>query len=329
MRKPSGTMLGRILVEIMALIAGFTVLFVVAIWKALNIIGAYIWKFFGWVSNVRMLGHWAAARAQAVFMGIANSPGSRISAFMALIAANFAFAMSSLRSRFQDLRNNVGTQDVTVRPANVSDTDDDIDIVGNSNGNAQRIQQQPQRRQPPSKPKGPRLILLRHAKSLWDIAGPDHERSLSTAGEAEARRIGRELFIRGWHYDSVLCSNSRRTVQTLSLLSSSADNDSDEPNAVTKKMTESLYFAVSADEMADVVDAEAAPGTCRLIVAHSPGIDELVERLTGTKPEMGTACAALLEYTENDKDNDGMASLKDALHAWNLVDIVCPLPVET
>jgi len=335
--------LGRILVEVMALIAGFTVLFVVAIWKALNILAAYICKLFGWVSNVRMLGHWAFVRARAVLLAVRRM---RLSEVARLFAQRFSRIVAAIRARFH------ATRGVTVKSANVADDDIEIEIEpsripdANTNTNTK-----PKRNLwpipipisiPIPRPRGPRLILLRHAKSLWDIAGPDHERSLSAAGEAEARSIGRELSARGWHYDSVLCSNSRRTVQTLALLKPNADvnNVNDVNNTVNNvKMTEGLYFAVSADEMADVVDDEAAPGDCRLIVAHSPGIDELVERLTGTKPEMGTACAALLEYrhsnsniNSNSNSNDDKAnasySLKNAMHAWNLVDIVCPVPVE-
>lgn len=311
-------MLGRLLVEIMALIAGFTVLLVVAVWKALNILAAYLWKLFAWVSNVRMLGHWAFVRLRAVFLSVASSPHTGMSQFAAFIAAKFSAAAAAVRARVQSIT--TSARDVPVKSANIADEKIETKWIrqGSTDG---------KKREKPQRPLGPRLILLRHAKSLWDIAGPDHERSLSTAGEAEARRVGRELFLRGWHYDSVLCSNSRRTVQTLSLLS-----DEEEENvAPDVKLTESLYFAVSADEMADVVDDEAAPGDCRLIVAHSPGIDELVERLTGTKPEMGTACAALLEYSNDDNGSNSTedaVTLKDAMHAWNLVDIVCPVPVE-
>lgn len=180
-----------------------------------------------------------------------------------------------------------------------------------------------------------RLVLLRHAKSAWDRSGnaDDHSRGLSPVGIREAELVGAELRRRGWMFDSILCSNARRTLQTLELLTPSVTEEHDDSQSV---VTESLYFAVSGDEMAKSIMNEAPEGSLRtgsttLVLAHSPGCEELVEGLTGVKPEMGTACAALLELSPNTDPeerrsvpDEGDFQLGFGLKEWHLVGVVRP-----
>lgn len=76
----------------------------------------------------------------------------------------------------------------------------------------------------------PRLILLGRAKSELDYTGTikDHRRAIITAGVDEARRGGAQLARRGWHFDSVLCSNVRRTTETLACPGSVIDDTKNE-----------------------------------------------------------------------------------------------------
>lgn len=181
-----------------------------------------------------------------------------------------------------------------------------------------------------------RLILLRHAKSAWDRSGnaDDHSRDLSSTGVREAELVGAELRKKGWMFDSIVCSNAKRTMKTLELLTPSRPEEQEEDQTV---ITESLYFAVSGDEMAKAILNEAPDGSLRagsttLVVCHSPGCEELVEGLTGVKPEMGTACAALLERSSDDSDSEERESdtsdedceLAFGLKQWRLVDVVRP-----
>lgn len=161
---------------------------------------------------------------------------------------------------------------------------------------------------------GRRVILVRHAKTEWtDTAAAgvdvdDHARGLSVVGRNQASAVGSELRRLGWIPDTILCSDAVRTVQTLDLL---LGMDSTEI-AAHATYTDTLYYAVSGEEMALAVDdalavADVSLGdrTTLLIVCHNPGCEELVEQMTGHRPTMGTACAALLQQSEySDGDSD-------------------------
>lgn len=366
-RPASGTLIGRVAVEVLALMAGVMLLVLVAIWKATTVLALYFWRALVWLSKVRRLGRWVLSMA----VTLARSPRSLgIAVFAAVqlwIGALVAYIRTLTRRRKED--------HVEVRAERVVD-DEATEAVSKEIGDMRRelrqVREMIERRESaamssaasvadpqarlgnksesvqsgilsPDEVDGEvgqeapvpdvmcssktRLILLRHAKSEFDRSGrtADHERALSEAGQKEAQLVGAELKRRGWSYDSVVCSNARRTLQTLDLV------NSDEDPSSSLVVTENLYYAVSGDEMASVLDSEAPsglqPGSCRLIVAHSPGICELIERLTGEKPTMSTACAALLEYPREASSDDDVSwpgSLTECEGKWSLVDIIRP-----
>jgi phosphohistidine phosphatase len=172
-----------------------------------------------------------------------------------------------------------------------------------------------------------RIVLMRHAKSAWDRSGEvqDFERQLSPQGRAEAALIGAELERRGWLPSHVLCSSSARTVETLRLLRASAASSSSSPSfgAPEPTITETLYFAVSADEMAAAIDSAASPHSLHatadslLCIAHNPGCEALIEFLTGEKHRMGTASVALLEYGIGGDESAADESLRRS-SGWKL-----------
>lgn len=170
---------------------------------------------------------------------------------------------------------------------------------------------------------GRRVILVRHAKTEWTDAAAaridvdDHARGLSVVGRYEASAVGSELRRLGWIPDTILCSDSVRTVQTLDLL---LGMDSTEI-AAHATYTDTLYYAVSGEEMALAVDdalvvADVSLGdrTTLLIVCHNPGCEELVEQMTGHRPAMGTACAALLQQCENSGGDSDETVTRQAEH---------------
>ncbi len=314
-RKVSGTFVGRVLIEVGAFIAGVTLLVVVALWKACTVVAHYLWRAILWLARVRRLGRWACARAYSVGVGLWRSPGR----YGAPLLRRISDAFASLAARFREADVHVTeSRRVDEHALEVQHMREELvrmrEIIerqaGRGTATATAATTAPP--EPPQRPH--RLILLRHAKSEFDRSGKtaDHERRLSPAGASEAALVGAELARRGWHYDSVLCSNARRTTETLDHIGAPGGD---------VVVTESLYFAVSGEEMATVVDGELPDGHCRLVVAHAPGINQLVERLTGEPAVMGTACAALLEFPgalpppQNLQHADGL---------WTLVDVVCP-----
>lgn len=121
-----------------------------------------------------------------------------------------------------------------------------------------------------------RLILIRHAKSSWEIPGqPDHDRSLNARGRAAAPLIGRWMAEHGLVPDHGLVSSAVRTRETWDLLGS-------------------IWGDVPATEAPDIyaAEAEAILGTIRrappvatlAVVGHNPGLGEAARRLLANPP---------------------------------------------
>jgi phosphohistidine phosphatase len=130
------------------------------------------------------------------------------------------------------------------------------------------------------------LTLLRHAKSGWDDpALRDFDRPLNPRGRRAARTVGREMRRLGLVFDRVVASPARRVVETL-------DEVADSYGALDPHYDERLYLA-SPETLLEV--AHGAPdATLRLLlVAHNPGLEELVLRLS---PESALRSEVALKY---------------------------------
>jgi len=114
-----------------------------------------------------------------------------------------------------------------------------------------------------------RLILMRHAKAGWPAGvSTDFDRPLDDKGRQDAVAVGQWLVAEGYRPDLALCSASRRTSETLSLL--------DIPTDVKRILTDRLYLAHTERLMASI---QGAKGTTVLLVAHNPGVAEMANLL--------------------------------------------------
>jgi phosphohistidine phosphatase len=121
-----------------------------------------------------------------------------------------------------------------------------------------------------------KVILLRHAKSRWDDpATDDHDRPLNKRGKAAAPIIGRWLADRGYLPDTVLCSSSARTTETV------------------RRMRKTMPGGQTAAELHDV-----------MLVGHNPGLGSLVRKMADGREDrrcrrafehFPTGAAAVLE----------------------------------
>ena len=119
------------------------------------------------------------------------------------------------------------------------------------------------------------LHLLRHAKSSWDDAMiPDHDRPLAPRGARAARRIAAHLPSAGIHPDLVLCSSSRRTLQTLEALRPALGE------TALVSIEPELYGA-DASEILERLRTVDAPMPQVLVIAHNPGLQDLAIELSG------------------------------------------------
>jgi phosphohistidine phosphatase len=116
------------------------------------------------------------------------------------------------------------------------------------------------------------LILVRHAKSSWDLDVEDSERPLSGRGRRDAKAIGELLVSRGLRPDLVLCSTATRTRQTWQGATEAGASCGD------IHYERGIYHAWVPELVALI---RAAPDTVQtlLMLGHAPGVPDLVEHL--------------------------------------------------
>jgi phosphohistidine phosphatase len=120
------------------------------------------------------------------------------------------------------------------------------------------------------------IYLLRHAKSDWDDpAIRDFDRPLNKRGLNNAPAMGKLLKSRGMKPSLVITSTAMRAKTTAELVTSQIGIKSDE--LVYEK---ELYLA-TAQEIFQMIRETPEEHGSLMIVAHNPGITELVNRLTG------------------------------------------------
>ena len=138
------------------------------------------------------------------------------------------------------------------------------------------------------------LILLRHAKSSWQVDQlDDHDRPLNNRGRKAATRIGRLLADEAINVDSVLCSTSVRTRETADLVFA----EFKKPPTISYR--DDLYHA-SPDQIVKIL-AEAGKRTKSvMVIGHNPGFEVFLEQLTGEAVPFPTAALALLELNIED-----------------------------
>jgi phosphohistidine phosphatase len=130
------------------------------------------------------------------------------------------------------------------------------------------------------------LLVLRHAKSSRNDPGlADHERPLNTRGRRDGPRIGELVREEGLVPDVIISSDAVRARLTAEAVGAAAGFTGE------IVLDERLYLAGPTDIVAVLQTAHANTETV-MIVGHNPGLEELVERLTGEPQDLPTAALA-------------------------------------
>ena len=133
------------------------------------------------------------------------------------------------------------------------------------------------------------LLLLRHAKSSWkEIGMRDFDRPLNERGCRAAPLIGHYLHAQKLAPDLVLSSPAERARQTATLVLESA------ALAAALRYDERIYEA-SVDQLLEVIAQTSDSTEMLLLVGHNPGMEELIQRLTGATERMRTATLARID----------------------------------
>jgi phosphohistidine phosphatase len=115
-----------------------------------------------------------------------------------------------------------------------------------------------------------RLLVLRHAKAMpHSPSGSDFDRVLTSRGHCDAADVGREL---GHPVDAILASPAQRVVDTLAAVAQAAGLDA------APQWDRRLYNA-SLDALMAVIGEIDDRAATALIVAHNPGLQQLVAHL--------------------------------------------------
>ena len=154
------------------------------------------------------------------------------------------------------------------------------------------------------------LLLLRHAKSSWGEPGlDDHDRPLNKRGAKAAPRMGKLLRDEGLSPDAVLASSAERTQATARAVCEALDYPGD------IDVRHSLYLAAPSAYLHAVRELPDEIGRA-LVVGHNPGLEDLLEALSGHARRLPTAALAVLELPVKhwrDVELDGRAR---CLRVW-------------
>jgi phosphohistidine phosphatase len=120
------------------------------------------------------------------------------------------------------------------------------------------------------------LLIMRHAKSDWGSGiSSDFERPLNRRGSEDAPRMGRWMTTEGLEPDYILASPAQRARETV--LAVCAELETDESDI----HWEPRIYEASVDTLVELLEAVPAEVTRILMVGHNPGLEGVVQRLSG------------------------------------------------
>jgi len=132
------------------------------------------------------------------------------------------------------------------------------------------------------------LLILRHAKSSWkDESLTDHDRPLNKRGKEDAPRVGRLVQNENLVPDIILCSTAKRARITVELVIEACGYEGE------VIFSRDLY---GAGPEAYIEELTSLPDeiNCAMVVGHNPGLEELIEELSGEYQPFPTAALAKL-----------------------------------
>lgn len=159
------------------------------------------------------------------------------------------------------------------------------------------------------------LLILRHAKSSWkDEAISDHDRPLNKRGKADAPRMGKLLRDEDLVPDLILSSDARRARATAELVA-------EESHFEGELFWLRDLYAAEAGAYLEALAQMGGDAARVLIVGHNPGLEELLQELTGEYQPLPTAALAqvslpLQHWSELGSDPDAPDIQGKLVNLW-------------
>jgi phosphohistidine phosphatase len=133
------------------------------------------------------------------------------------------------------------------------------------------------------------LLLLRHAKSSWkqpELA--DHDRPLNKRGQRDAPRMGRLLKKENLTPDLIVSSTAKRAHDTAEVVAETSGYEDEVDFRPELYMAEPETYLGLLKSLSD--DYQSV-----MLVGHNPGLEELLELLTGESETLPTAALAEIQ----------------------------------
>ena len=136
------------------------------------------------------------------------------------------------------------------------------------------------------------LLIMRHAKSSWKQPGlTDYQRPLNKRGLADTPRMAEFLLAQQLVPQHIFHSSANRTTTTAGILVKQF-RTLDSNVTPTVSSHEELYLARWQVYVELLAQQFAADHDIAMVLGHNPGVEDLVEALTGQYVTMPTAAIA-------------------------------------
>jgi phosphohistidine phosphatase len=140
------------------------------------------------------------------------------------------------------------------------------------------------------------LILVRHAKSSWDVVGmDDFDRPLNERGKKDAPEMAKRLKEKRVAIDVLVSSPAKRALKTAKLFA--------EELSIDKKdivIIEKLYEA-SVSAFLETVTAFKEQHNAVVLFSHNPGITEFANMLSNVRIDNMPTCGIFAVQSNTDK----------------------------
>ncbi len=170
------------------------------------------------------------------------------------------------------------------------------------------------------------LMLMRHAKSDWSSYTADIDRPLSKRGRQDAVRMGVYLNQQKLVPDRMVVSAAQRTRETAGLLLNNL------PVAEKNVIIDRELYLADMETLCELIKLYAGgdPRSWQrlLILAHNPGMDNMVNYLASTRPSLSasgklmTTCAVACFHIDSTEtlNKPGLAELTKLIRPKEITD---------